>query len=37
MKTKEVIKVARHGAMPFRVSKDFRLKDVDPPEVHGQP
>jgi hypothetical protein len=39
MKTKEIIKVARHGAMPFRVSKgkDFRLKDVDPPDVHGQP
>jgi len=32
MKTKEIIKVARHGAKPFRVSKgkDFRLKDVDP-------
>ena len=32
MKTKEIIKVARHGDKPFRVSKgkDFRLKDVDP-------
>jgi len=32
MKTKEIIKVARHLAKPFRVSKgkDFRLKDVDP-------
>ena len=32
MKTKEIMKVARHGAKPFRVSKDkdFRLKDVDP-------
>jgi len=32
MKTKEIIKVAWHGAKPFRVSKgkDFRLKDVDP-------
>jgi hypothetical protein len=32
MKTKEIIKVARHGAKPFRVSKgkDFRLKEVDP-------
>ena len=32
MKTKEIIKVARYGAKPFRVSKgkDFRLKDVDP-------
>jgi hypothetical protein len=32
MKTKEIIKVARHGAKPFRVGKgkDFRLKDVDP-------
>ena len=32
MKTKEIIKVARHGAKPFRVSKskDIRLKDVDP-------
>ena len=32
MKTREIIKVARHGAKPFRVSKgkDFRLKDVDP-------
>jgi hypothetical protein len=32
MKTKEIIKVARDVAKPFRVSKgkDFRLKDVDP-------
>jgi len=32
MKTKEIIKVARGLAEPFRVSKgkDFRLKDVDP-------
>ena len=32
MKTKEIIKVARHGAKPFQVGKgkDFRLKDVDP-------
>ena len=32
MKTKEIIKVARRGTKPFRVSKgkDFRLKDVDP-------
>jgi len=32
MKTKEIIKVALHGAKPFRVrkGKDFRLKDVDP-------
>jgi hypothetical protein len=32
MKTKEIIKVARDLAKPFRVSKgkDFRLKDVDP-------
>jgi hypothetical protein len=31
MKTKEIIKVARDLAKPFRVSKckDFRLKDVD--------
>jgi hypothetical protein len=31
MKTKEIIKVARHTAKPFRVSKgkDSRLKDVD--------
>jgi hypothetical protein len=32
MKTKEIIKAARHAAKPFRVSKgkDSRLKDVDP-------
>jgi NOL1/NOP2/fmu family ribosome biogenesis protein len=32
MKTKEIIKVARRLAKPFRVSKrkDFCLKDVDP-------
>jgi PPK2 family polyphosphate:nucleotide phosphotransferase len=32
MKTREIIKVARRLAKPFRVSKgkDFRLKDVDP-------
>jgi len=32
VKTKEIIKVARHGDKPFRVGKgkDFRLKDVDP-------
>jgi polyphosphate kinase 2 (PPK2 family) len=32
MKTREIIKVARRLAEPFRVSKgkDFRLKDVDP-------
>jgi hypothetical protein len=32
MKRKEIIKVARDLAKPFRVSKgkDFRLKDVDP-------
>jgi hypothetical protein len=32
VKTKEIIKVARHGDKPFRISKgkDFRLKDVDP-------
>ena len=32
MKTKDIIKLARHGARPFRASKgkDFRLKDVDP-------
>jgi hypothetical protein len=39
MKTKEIIEVARGLVKPFRISKgkDFRLKDVDPPEVHGQP
>ena len=32
MKTREIIKVARRLAEPFRVSKgkDFRLKDIDP-------
>ena len=36
MKTKEIIKVARHGAKPFRVGKgkDFRRKDVDPNNTH---
>jgi hypothetical protein len=31
MKTKEIIKVARHAAKPFRVGKgkDLRLKNVD--------
>ena len=36
MKTREIIKVARRLAKPFRVSKgkDFRLKDVDPNNTH---
>ena len=35
MKTKEIIKIARELAEPFRISKgkDFRLKDVDPDDT----
>jgi len=37
MKTKEIIKISRKIAKPFRVSKgkDFRLKDVDPNDTLG--
>ena len=35
MKTKEIIKIARGLAKPFRINrgKDFRLKDVDPSDT----
>src|SRR6187200_273500 len=35
MKTKEIIKIARELAKPFRITKgrDFRLKDVDPDDT----